>query len=402
MKNNKLKIVVAMSGGVDSSVAAALLKQQGYDIVGIFMKFWKSSFDDKKNGGWNRCCAFEAQQRARAVARVLNIPFYVLNLEKQFKSKVVDYFLQEARAGRTPNPCVICNKEIKFGLLLDKAMAMGADFVATGHYARLLREILNPKSEILNKYKIQNLKSKTVFKILEAKDKNKDQSYFLWQLNQKQLSRILLPIGEIASKAKARDLARKFNLPVAQTKESQEICFVKDKVAYFFKQTIEPKKGKITTKQGKAIGQHQGLWFYTIGQRKGLNLSQGPWFVVDKDIKNNNLIVSKNEKDLLQKELIAENVNWISGQEPKLPLKIKAKIRYRSELASATVKEKIAAKKYKVVFSKPQRAITPGQSIVFYLLHRSPAVGGAKAGEASELLGGGIIELQIANLKMQN
>ena len=365
------KVVVGLSGGVDSAVAAALLKQQGYEVVGIFMKFWQAPADGRAEGGWNRCCSFDAQQRARAVARVLGIRFYVLNLEQQFRREIVDYFLRESRTGRTPNPCVVCNKKVKFGLLIDKARAIGADYVATGHYARLWWEIRSTKHEIRNKAQIP------IFKILKAKDKNKDQSYFLWQLNQKQLSKILFPIGETANKEEVRGLARKFNLPVAETRESQEVCFIKNTPEEFLKKYLKEKPGEIQNKTGQTLGRYNGLWFYTIGQRKGIGLSGGPYFVIAKDFKKNILIVSKNEKDLLSKELVAKDVNWISGIEPAKFQNIQAKIRYGAKLAKIKAFQKIGKDEYKIIFFKSRRAITPGQSVVFYL--------------RDKLLGGGVI-----------
>jgi tRNA-specific 2-thiouridylase len=236
--------------------------------------------------------------------------------------------------------------------------------VATGHYARLRREIQNPKSKILN-YK---------YKLFRAKDKNKDQSYFLWRLNQKQLSHILFPIGDLKKK-EVRELAKKFKLPVLK-EESQEICFVSKTVNDFLNRYFKKKPGKIINTRGEIIGCHQGLWFYTIGQRKGIGLAGGPYYVLDKDLKNNFLIVTKREKDLYKKELICRNVNWISPKLPKFPLKVKAKIRSRSPLASAVLKP-AARNKIRVIFQKKQKAITPGQSAVFY--------------QAEELLGGGII-----------
>jgi len=360
----KKKVVVALSGGIDSSVAAALLKKAGFDLVGIFMRFWQDPFAKK----WNRCCSPEAEKRARLIASNLSIPFYSLNLEKEFKIRIVDYFLEEHRAGRTPNPCVVCNKEIKFGLLLEKALALGADYVATGHYARLRREVLN-HSEFLN-YR---------YKLLMAKDKEKDQSYFLWMLNQKQLRRILFPIGNL-TKNQVRNLAKKFDLPVLNIPESQEICFVETTVNDFLKKHFKKiKRGKIINSRGEILGEHFGLPFYTIGQRKGIGLTGGPYYVLDKNLEKNSLVVTKNEKELLKRGLIAENVNWISGREPKLPLKIKAKIRYRHKAATVIISRSLGSKIYSLKFSVPQKAITPGQSVVFY--------------EGEELLGGGVIKV---------
>ncbi|NQU82820.1 MAG: tRNA 2-thiouridine(34) synthase MnmA [Parcubacteria group bacterium] len=353
-KKENLKVVVAMSGGVDSSVTAALLQRAGFDVTGVFMKFWTAPSSGK--GGWNRCCSIEATERARKTAQQLGIPFYVLNFADEFKKRIVDYFLEEYKQGRTPNPCVVCNKEIKFGLLLEKALGLEADFIATGHYGKI--------------------QCATQCKLTKAKDKTKDQSYFLWQLNQKQLKKVLLPVGGYTKK-EVRALASEFNLPAAETKESQEVCFIETTTADFLKKYLKQKSGDIVTPDGKVVGKHQGLWFYTIGQRKGIGLSSGPFYVISKDMKKNVLTVSKDKKDLEKKELVAKNINWISGKEPKMPYKVMAKIRYNSPLASAVIKEKLSNGRLRIVFTKPQKAVTPGQSVVFY--------------KGQELLGGGII-----------
>ena len=361
------RVICAMSGGLDSSVAAALLKRASFDVIGVFMKFWSEPREDGLIGNINRCCAPEAEIRARKVAKILKIPFYVFDFSKEFKERIVDYFLDGYEKGITPNPCVVCNKEIKIGLLLEKALSLDADYVATGHYARKIQN---------SKFKMQNENSKCkIFKLLRAKDKNKDQSYFLWMLNQEQLKRILFPIGDY-TREEVENLARKFKLPVLGIKKSVEICFIQTTVSDFLRKYLKEKPGKIVDTEGKILGEHKGLWFYTIGQRKGIGLSGGPWWVLDKDLKKNFLIVTKNEKDLLKKELICKNVNWISGKGPKLPIKVKAKIRYKSNFAKATIcpaKNKV----YKVIFEESQRAITPGQSAVFY--------------KGEEVLGGGII-----------
>jgi len=412
-RKNAQKVVVAMSGGLDSSVAAALLKSAGvdelrsssrfanarvFDVIGVFMKFWKAPDDNGLTGNWNRCCSPESEARARKVAKILKIPFYVFNSEKEFKKRIVDYFLKENKRGLTPNPCVICNKEIKFGLLLEKALKLNADFIATGHYARtnLFKNFTIPSNseEIKERLAlfstfvpqaglggrrrlaffalVKNLKK---IKLMKGRDKNKDQSYFLWMLNQKQLKRVLFPIGDYTRK-EVEGLAKKFKLPFSGVKKSQEICFIKSTINEFLKKYLKTKPGHIVDINGKILGKHEGLYFYTIGQRKGIGLSGGPFYVLDKDLKRNILIVTKNEKDLYKKELIAKKINWISGKEPKLPLKVKAKIRYRHKASPATV-YKILNTKYKILLSSPQRAITPGQSIVFY--------------RGQELLGGGII-----------
>lgn len=343
-----------MSGGVDSSLASALLKRAGFEVVGVFMKFW-SGPAGRKIKSENRCCSSESEIRARKVAKILKIPFYVLNFEKEFKKRVVDYFLAECKKSLTPNPCVVCNKEIKFGLLLQKALTLDADFVATGHYARLKKD-------------------KNTVHLIKGKDKEKDQSYFLWKLNQRQLKRILFPVGNY-TKAEVRQLAKKLKLPSAEVSESQEICFVQDNVNNFLKRHIKEKPGNIQNKERKVLGRHQGLWFYTIGQRKGIGLSGGPYFVLNKDLRKNLLIVTKNQKDLLKKELSLKEVSWISGKEPKLPLKAEIKIRYRAKPCSGKIYKNKG--RYKIIFKNPQRALTPGQSAAFF--------------KGQELLGGGII-----------
>jgi len=367
-RKNTQKVVVAMSGGLDSSVAAALLKRDGFDVVGVFMKL----ADLPKFR--------ESEKRAKKIAKILKIPFYVFNFEKEFKTKIVDYFLKENKRGLTPNPCVVCNKEIKFGLLLEKALKLNTDFMATGHYARtnFFKNFALPSNSEGGRRKLAFfalVKNLQKIKLIKARDKNKDQSYFLWMLNQKQLKRVLFPIGDYTRK-EVEGLAKKFKLPFSGVKKSQEICFIKSTINEFLKKYLKTKPGHIVDINGKILGKHEGLYFYTIGQRKGIGLPGGPYFVLDKDIKKNVLIVTRREKDLFKKELIAKNVNWISVKEPKLPLKIKAKIRYRHKASPATV-YKILNTKYKILLSSPQRAITPGQSVVFY--------------KREELLGGGII-----------
>jgi tRNA-specific 2-thiouridylase len=368
-KSRNKKVVIAMSGGLDSSVAAALLKKAGFETIGVFMKFWSEPVKDGLIGAWNRCCSPEAEKRARSVANILDIPFYVFNFEKEFKKRIVDYFLKEYQAGRTPNPCVVCNKEIKFGLCLEKALALDADYVATGHYARLKK-----KGGRIH--------------LLRGKDKKKDQSYFLWQLSQNQLKHILFPLGEY-TKRQVRALAKKLALPVLNLPESQEVCFISTTLNDFLARHIRQRPGKIIDTKGKTVGQHQGLAFYTIGQRRGLELTGGPFYVVGKDLKQNVLIVAPffDEQSLYGRSLIAEEVNWISGKKPKLPLKIKAQIRYLHKAVSATITKRLKGGKIELIFVRSQRAITPGQSVVFY----SSAEASAKADQDQEVLGGGII-----------
>lgn len=333
-----------MSGGIDSSVAAALLKRAGFNVIGVFLKLTDLP-------------SFEVGERkAEKVAKILKVPFLVLDLRKEFKKRIISYFLEGYKKGITPNPCVVCNKEIKFGIFLEKALKLNADYLATGHYACLKHG-----------------------KLLKAKDREKDQSYFLWMLNQKQLKRILLPIGYYR-KWEVKALAKEFKLPVLKPRKSVETCFIPTTVNNFLKKHLKLKPGPVVeqVRHGvkRTVGQQEGLWFYTIGQRKGVGLADGPYYVLDKDFRRNTLIVTKNKKDLYKKELIIKNTNWVLCKEPKLPLKIKAKIRYRHKPAKATVTKKQKPRRYKLVFEKPQRAITPGQSAVFY--------------KGSQLLGGGI------------
>lgn len=366
-EKKRKKVIVGMSSGVDSSVAAALLKKQGYDVVGVFMHFWKEPSQNSLVE--NKCCSLEAQEDARKVAQILDIPLYTANASKEFKKEVVDYFLEEYKSGRTPNPCVACNEHIKFNVLLKKMLEMDADYVASGHYA-LKREF-----PISNK----NKKIKKVYRLFQGKDKEKDQSYFLYNFNQKQLSRILFPIGEYA-KPEIRRLAKKFKLPVFDKDDSQGLCFTPEKYPEnFLRRNLKLKRGKIANTAGVIIGEHDGLPLYTIGQRRGINIGgDGPYYVVDKDIKKNILVVANNEKDtaLFCKSMLVGKVSWIAG-EPELPIKIFVKNRYRHPSVCA-IMQKEANGSYKIVFDDPQRAISPGQSAVFYT-------------KKGELLGGGRI-----------
>ncbi len=381
-----------MSGGVDSSVAAALLKERGWFVVGVFMKFWSEPVCAGKKRAVNRCCSGDAYEAAKSVCAKLDIPFRALDVQKEFKKEVVNYFLREYRTGRTPNPCVRCNEEIKFKLLLKTAKKWGMDYAATGHYARL------------QKVKSQN--SKVVFKLLTAKDKEKDQSYFLYTLTQSQLGRILFPLGDY-TKSEARLMAKKRKLATAERPESFEICFVPDKKTVdFLARHIKAKPGKIVDEKGRKIGGHRGLPFYTIGQRHGLGAVKGagPFYVAAKNTAKNELVAINNPRSplLSRKELVAEKVNWIPGISPKFPLKCETKIRYRHKAEQAEIiksqkhapyrnevsgagskvknqkyNSKFKSDDYLVRFKKPQRAVTPGQSVVFY--------------SGREVLGGGVI-----------
>jgi len=346
-----IKVAVAMSGGVDSSVAALLLKKQGYDCVGVFMK----NYDDSCDG--SECSASLDYEEARKAAHHLSIPLYTFNFEKEYAERVLNYFYREYQSGRTPNPDVMCNKEIKFKVFLDKILKLGCQYMATGHYTR--REV----------YKDENGKER--YKLLKGVDGNKDQSYFLYALNQYQLKHSLFPIGEL-TKPEVRKLARKFKLPNAERPDSQGICFVGEvSMVDFLGKKIKNKIGKIVTVDGDIVGEHKGAMYYTIGQRKGIGVLGGsgaPYYVVDKDVKKNLLIVAKGQEDklLYKKELIAEKIHWIS-EAPKLPLRCSAKIRYRQPDQKCVVRVIRGSKsKVKVIFDDPQRAVTAGQAIVFY------------------------------------
>ncbi len=327
------KVYVAMSGGVDSSVAAALLKKSGFDVVGVYMKQWSPD-------GF-RCPWKEDREDALRVAVSLDIPFLTWDFSKEYKKLVADYMIREYKAGRTPNPDVMCNKDIKFGLFMKKALKEGAGRIATGHYAR-----------------IKNVK------LMTARDKNKDQTYFLYTLNEKQLEKILFPIGEY-TKPEVRELAKEFNLPVADKKDSQGVCFVGEfDMKDFLKKYIKPKKGKVILGK-EIIGEHDGVFYYTIGQRHGLDLSGGPYFVTKKDMKKNIIYVSKDAggKELKSDMAELEDVNWIN-RKPKGPFNAEIKVRYRTE----TIKARIVPGKMKIRirFLKPAKALTSGQSAVIY------------------------------------
>ena len=350
----KKTVVVGMSGGVDSSVTAALLKKQGLNVIGVFMKNWSQDFGDYG------CTWAQDSEDARKVAAVLDIPFYVWNFEKEYYDKVVEYFLREYKAGRTPNPDVMCNTEIKFKVFLDKALKLGADFVATGHYA-------------------QNVYKKGSYHLLKGVDPSKDQSYFLYTLGQKQLAKILFPIGHMP-KAEVRKLAKKFKLPNATKKDSQGICFIgKINVTDFLKAYMKAKGGEIVDTKGKILGKHSGLPFYTIGQREGMNLGgDGPYYVVSKNFRSNKLVVTNNKTDKLlwKKKFTVEGLSWV-GEKPKLPLQTGVTIRYHHPEYDAKIRL-MKKNKLEIIFGQAQRAITEGQAAVIYKGH--------------ELLGGGIIE----------
>ncbi len=387
-KTKNKKVVCAMSGGVDSSVAAYLLKEQGYDVIGVFMRFWAP--DEVPGMPFcafeNLCCSADARQAAEKTANKLKIPFHVLDLRDFFKKTIVSYFIDEYMSGRTPNPCVLCGQKIKFGVLFQKALKIfEADFLATGHYVRVAQD---------QRPKIKDPK----YKLLKGKDENKDQSYFLYTASQEVLKHFLFPLGDY-KKEEVRRIAKENGLPSSTRKESQEICFVPfGDYKEFLKTQVSEKKfkaGKVLDTEGREIGTHSGLAFYTIGQRRGIQLRQGyagqvgtnrpPLYVVGIDAKENVLIVGE-ERELYKKELVAKNLNWISGKTPKAGEKVKAKIRYNMKEQEAVIYSQ--NNQLKVVFKNPQRAITPGQSVVLYAT--SPRLRGTSKDD--EVLGGGIIE----------
>lgn len=378
MPKKREKVFVAMSGGVDSSVAAALLKRGGFDVVGVYMKCWTDGV---------ACTSQDDERSARLASAHLGIPFYAWNFLKEYREKVVDYMLKGYAEGVTPNPDMMCNKEIKFGLFFEKARKLGADFVATGHYARIrrysctktsgssapaadarLRSRHGDSNFVGNqaRHASEGFSTKSICSsvILEGRDKNKDQSYFLSFIKPEVLARVLFPIGEY-TKPQVRELARKFGLPNAARKDSQGICFVgKVDVADFLKQYIVPRKGEIVDMAGRVLGTHEGAVYYTIGQRSGLGLSGGPYYVVSKDLAANRLVVTKDEQNLQQKDVFLQDMNWMLAQ-PAQPLEVTARIRYRQNAVHATLipRENNA---FRLVFQEPQRAVTPGQFAVLY------------------------------------
>ena len=356
-----MKVVVAMSGGVDSSVAAALFKREGHQVIGVTMQIRPSN----RQAGADRfggCCGINAIEDARKVAYKLGIPHYVMNFRENFARKVIDDFCQEYRQGRTPNPCIRCNQYIKFGALLEKTRELGADFIATGHHA-----------------KIEKDEAKGTYFLKKGVDRQKDQSYFLYPLTQVQLSRTLLPVGNL-TKEKVREIAGEMALPVAAKPESQDICFIPDdNYAVFLKDYIPgaARPGAILNERGDTLGSHQGIMYYTVGQRKGLGISgKEPSYVITIEPERNAVIVGT-KAQALGDELIAGRLNWILMDTLTQPLTIKAKIRYRHQEAEAVVTP-LDKEQVQVKFKEPQFAITPGQAVVFY--------------DKETVVGGGIIE----------
>ena len=347
------KAVVAMSGGVDSSVAAALLKEQGYEVIGMMLRLWSEPGKEESN----RCCTPDSMAQARRVAALLDIPFYVIDAKDVFRETVVEYFLEGYARGETPNPCLVCNRKIRWTFLLDHALALGADFMATGHYARA-RKV---ESDVLS------LSKGGKVELLRAVDRNKDQSYVLHVLDQEKLKHALFPVGEY-TKPEIRQIAEKHGLPTASRKDSQDLCFLAGEDYRNFLQRNAAdmlKSGEIVTREGVAIGSHNGLANYTIGQRKGLGVaSPVPLYVITKDAVRNTLIVGTQD-ELGSIELTARDVNWTSGEIPREPFRAEVKIRYTSKEAEAWVKPN-GEEQVQVTFDAPQRDITAGQAAVFY------------------------------------
>ena len=379
----KPKVFVAMSGGVDSSVAALLLQKSGkYELVGAFIKGWYPP---------GMACSWRGDRRdAMRVCAKLGIPFITVDAEKEYKKEVVDYMIREYKSGRTPNPDIMCNQKIKFGIFLKKAIEMGADFIATGHYVRREPEFpiinfqLSNNTNYIENLGIENSLKIGNCKLKISKDINKDQSYFLWTLTQNQLKYSLFPLGNLL-KSEVRKIAEENALPTASKDESQGVCFIGEfNMEKFLEKHIKPKKGNILTTSGVVIGEHNGIMFYTIGQRHGFGFGGGgggPYYVVDKNIEKNILIVAeeKEEKKFEKKELAIENVNWINGTEPDFSRKYQARARYRQPLQECRIEkiDKLVDGGYKIIFSQTQRAITSGQSLVIY--------------DEGEMIGGGVI-----------
>jgi tRNA-uridine 2-sulfurtransferase len=368
MSNSHIKVIVGMSGGVDSSVSAWLLKEQGYQVEGLFMKNWDE--DD----GTEYCTAKDDLEDARKVCETIGIPLHQANFAAEYWDNVFEYFLEEYKAGRTPNPDILCNREIKFKAFLEYAKVLGADLIATGHYVR--RRDINDAT-------VQQDETQ----LLKGLDPNKDQSYFLHAVGGKEIAQTLFPVGEL-EKPEVRRIAEENGLVTAHKKDSTGICFIGERrFSDFLKQYLPAQPGRIETDKGDDIGEHQGLMYHTLGQRQGLgigglkNYPDEPWFVAGKDLQRNVLIaVQGTNHPLLFKDwLTTEQVFWVN-REPQLPLRCTAKVRYRQDDQPCTISHTEANGKprYLVSFDQPQRAVTPGQSVVFYL------------GEIC--LGGGVIE----------
>lgn len=368
-RNKRVKrkqVIVAMSGGVDSSVAAALLKGKGYDVTGVTMNLFSLPKELCRSDELRSCCGWKATEDAHEVAMRLGIPHLVVDFRREFERTVIADFCREYSRGRTPNPCIRCNEHIKFGLLIDRAKKLGADYVATGHHARLVFS-----------------RAEKRYFLKKGKDRAKDQSYFLYPLTQEQLSRTLMPVGNL-TKNEVREMAKKWDLPVAAKPESQEICFVPSgRYPEFLKKRIPQAfmTGPVKDASGRVLGEHNGIIYFTVGQRRGMGIAAAqPLYVISIDTKKN-AIVAGNHSDLYRKKLLASQMNLISLEKIENPIKLKAKIRYKHGEEKALVTP-LSLGQVLVEFEKPQRAITPGQSVVFY--KRDVVVGGGIIDKALE------------------